>query len=239
MRLIVRSLTLCLSLLALSWVMWAAGAAAAEVATCAAPTVVHQHAGQKQQKPGYGPSADAEVTVTIEPACGTVAASAAQASDPPAQKPVQASCPSVPASAVCPAAPASAASGAGPGKVGPVVQRTAWRDAAFLLLCFGDFVLILFAALLIYFTLRNMAPETIYFRRHWGGFGGASTGWTMSPVLTLLLMGMVLAFVGGVLAICLAESVGTFSGSPASQAGARATGENAAAPPAPASAARH
>jgi hypothetical protein len=236
MRLIVRSLTLCLSLLA---VLSATRAVAAEATTCAVPTVVHQHAGQSQQKSGYGPSADAEVTVTIEPACGTVAASAAQASDPPAQKLVQVSCPSVPASAVCPAVPASAASGGDPGKVGPVVQKTTWRDMAFLLLCCGDFVLILFAAMLIYFTLRNMAPETIYFRRHWGGFGGASTGWTMSPVLTLLLMGVALAFVGGVVAICLAESVGTFSGSPASQSVAHATAENAVAPAVPASAARH
>lgn len=47
------------------------------------------------------------------------------------------------------------------------------------------------------------APEGFTFRRHWGSFGGESTGWNMSPRLVRLVSGTLLAAVGGWLVLQL------------------------------------
>ncbi|MDR5758811.1 hypothetical protein [Caballeronia sp. LZ035] len=51
-------------------------------------------------------------------------------------------------------------------------------------------------------------PKALFgLRRHWGGFGGASTGWYLSPGLVRLLLGTVLAVLAGLLALTTIEAV--------------------------------
>jgi len=46
-------------------------------------------------------------------------------------------------------------------------------------------------------------PEDFAFRRHWGSFGGESTGWSLSPRLARLLAGIVMMMAGAGLVMAL------------------------------------
>jgi hypothetical protein len=59
------------------------------------------------------------------------------------------------------------------------------------------------AVLLLCSSVRDSAVDRFYFRRHWGGFGGSSTGWQISTPLAQLVAGLALAAVSGLLALNL------------------------------------
>jgi hypothetical protein len=210
MRLIVRSIALVL----LSCVAAAsdiAGAAQrdAPVACVAAPVVVREHKtqkaptappAQKASQEGASLSADAQVTVVVDRDCAHAAAST----------------PGVATPASAPAASATPAEKPGPVTSSPstlhaFAQRQAstwtWREAVYLCVALADAVLAGLAFILIYWTFTRLRYEGLYLRRHWGGFGGSSTGWTMSPGLASLLFGAALGCVAGVVALCLIESM--------------------------------
>ncbi|SAK81903.1 hypothetical protein AWB79_05396 [Caballeronia hypogeia] len=56
---------------------------------------------------------------------------------------------------------------------------------------------------------RTLGDEKTRFglRRHWGGFGGASTGWYLSPGLVRLLLGGLLALFAAMLCLTSVEAV--------------------------------
>jgi hypothetical protein len=54
---------------------------------------------------------------------------------------------------------------------------------------------------ILIWTLKQSPPDTgeLMFRRHWGGFGGASTGWVVSQTLMRVAVGLVLAVIAAAL----------------------------------------
>jgi hypothetical protein len=192
----VRLLALCLLLHAATASMRAVAAGGA-ASTCPVRTAVQEHKSAKAQKAGAGAAAEAEVTVLIDRACTDSVASASQGVDPPAQKSVA---PPAPAAASPPAAAANASSVApGAGKDAPASRAEAEPPRTFFYtaITMADFMLIALALYLLLLSLRRIQYDGLTFRRHWGGFGGASTGWTISPALALLLIGSVLACLAG------------------------------------------
>jgi uncharacterized membrane protein len=92
-------------------------------------------------------------------------------------------------------------------------------------------LLILGVALIAAAVLVARGSEEFIFRRHWGGFGGGSTGWRMSRPLMSLISGLLLIVMGTALAFgmffesnrslpnstlpnTIAQSPGTGSGTP-------------------------
>jgi hypothetical protein len=59
------------------------------------------------------------------------------------------------------------------------------------------------AVAMIGLSVFNPSADRFYFRRHWGGFGGSSTGWHISTPLAQLGAGMLLATIAGLLAFNL------------------------------------
>jgi hypothetical protein len=86
--------------------------------------------------------------------------------------------------------PSSAANGVG---WSTLVPRIEYASAALLLVSFG-LILVIRA-----FTSKRSVGFSV--RRHSGGFGGSSTGWTFSPSLVALLSGFVLLTLGVAIAI--------------------------------------
>lgn len=67
-------------------------------------------------------------------------------------------------------------------------------------------VAIAFAGLacgLIVMSLKDKNLSEYAFRRHWGGFGGTTTGWQVSPALVQLVVGIVLAVLASSLLLYL------------------------------------
>jgi hypothetical protein len=147
-------------------------------------------------KPPAASAVAGNVVVNVTCEAAAPAASSSGTPTPPVKPPVQASGPKG-------ADPASSAASGGAKPASFV------RDAVVILAASGALALMAAGVTLVLRSLarrdvRDLKPEHasapyddgFHFRRHWGSFGGESTGWNISPRMTQLLAGALLAMAG-------------------------------------------
>ena len=165
------------------------------------------------------------VQVTISCAPGAAVAAIAQPAEAPKRAPAvltsastasaaEASPVSVPSTA--PASASGPASGPASGTESIVrsqgtqqAEQQAPSDPARLALAYTSAWLAAGSLALLILAFVRSLREPFQFQRHWGGFGGSSSGWRISVPLTQLLAALTLAVVAGAIAIKLLRGSGT------------------------------
>ena len=162
------------------------------------PVVPPPHRPGVSTTPGAGPQ---QISLFCAPAESAAPTPAPAGGDPPAPRPNP---PDPPHSGPEPQAPPTV-SAPKEGRSPDPLNRTSlefWES----LCAFAVAALMAIVALIMLVLAAREPDQGAWFRRHWGGFGTASTGWMISGFLIRILTGLALASIAAFLLLAVLKS---------------------------------